>query len=203
MVSVKSLKSITHLSNERFFSATWIRRGGNYQPMTKPPLATTPDPTRRKILSWGGAGVVAGAAAYFGLSNKTPRGTESPASKATSPTPAESAGTRTGERIVPGATAISRDSFLPYLNTEFTLEREGEGRANCKLIQISPASNLRAPMGSFIAFSLLFAGQQDFLTAGGTCRVTHPHLDPMDFALFPVGDGKKQCILEACFTQRA
>jgi hypothetical protein len=156
------------------------------------------DRTRRQILGWGGAGLAVGVAGYFSIpSSEEPVGNAAATSaKPTAPTKLPP--------LPPIAHVqfYSRDAFLPQLKTEFTINHNADARATCQLIDISPAAVMTTGKGDFISFTLLFAAHQNFLKTGGICQVTHPQLAEMEFFLTPVGNDKKQHLLEACFTQR-
>ena len=75
--------------------------------------------------------------------------------------------------------------------------------ANCKLLEVSPASVMETAKGTFTAFTLLFTRELGFLHEGGICVVTHPAVEKMEIFLSPIGSGNKQPLMEACFTIRA
>jgi len=98
---------------------------------------------------------------------------------------------------------IHRDLFVPHLNSEFTFKHNAAATAACKLVEVSPATVMNTGKGTFVAFTLLFEAHKDFLTQGGTCRVSHPELSEMEFHVTAIGNGKKKHLLEACFTLKA
>jgi hypothetical protein len=159
----------------------------------------SPDRTRRQILGWGGAGLAVGVIGYLGSfpENGEPLAQSLPPSPKTrtAPPPAELPPTPFGP--------IHRDLFSPHLGSEFTFKHNADATAACKLVEVGPATVMKTAKGTFVAFTLLFEGRKGFLPDGGSCHVSHPQLTEMEFFLSPVGNGKKKCLLEACFTLRA
>lgn len=161
----------------------------------------SPSPSRRHLIAWGGATAVGGLAAYLGWPADSP-----PSSTAPGVTPAKVAAEKQQPAEVPPVPAgpFNRDLFVPHLNSEFTLKANASASATCKLVEVSPASVMKTPKGTFVAFSIVFESHPDFLKDGSICEVTHPGLQPMQLFVSPVGKAKKdKTLLEAAFTLRA
>jgi hypothetical protein len=158
-----------------------------------------PDKKRRQILALSCTGLAIGVGAYLGMpgpgqrvaKQQLPKPKREPIETPAAPQPA-------------AKSYVNRELFVPQIGTDFSLKSNGAGSATCRLLEVSPGTEMKTPKGTFVAFSLIFARQLGFLHEGGTCMVTHPDLEPMEIFLTPVGDSKKKpLLLEACFTLRA
>jgi hypothetical protein len=160
---------------------------------------TSADPSRRQLIAWGGAASAAGLAAYLGWPTQ-----ETPTPAPTAPSKVGTATQKPAELAPVPAGPFSRDLFMPHLGSEFTVKHDTAASAACKLIEVSPATVMKTAKGTFVAFSLVFESHPSFLQDGGTCRVSHPQLEPMEIFLSPIGQAKKdKTLLEAAFTLRA
>lgn len=161
--------------------------------MTPPQDPSAASPTRRKILGWGGIGVVAGVTGFLGW----------PRLGKTADTPAVAASSTTvrPESVptdpAPPAGSIRREDFLPHLNSEFQLDD-----TSCKLIDVSAAESLVSPTARFTSYSLLFAAPKDFVAESRIHRLSHARMETMDLFLSPVGKPGERVYLEAVCSQR-
>lgn len=157
------------------------------------------DPSRRHLIVWGGAAAATGLAAYLGW----PAGDEAVTTQAAIPDKKPLERQKPAEVAPKSAVPFNRDLFLQHLNSEFVIEQPQAASARCKLVEVSPAAEMKSSRGTFISFSLTFESHPDFLKDGGTCRVSHPALETMEFFLTPIGRAKKdKALLEAAFTLR-
>jgi len=155
--------------------------------------------TRRRILGWGGFGIMGALAGYLGLRTNTP-------SKATA-NRANSAGPTNATQTVPGEAPAAiggsrRDDFLPHLHSQFRLHSHDIGESVCELVEIGPPQRLVAKTGEFTSFSMLFAAPAGFAADSVIYQVSHPALGEMEMFLSPVGHSKERVTLEAVFSER-
>lgn len=157
------------------------------------------DLTRRQILGWSGFGIFVGAAGYLGFPSgaQTTIASQPAGPKASPPQSPVNLPSQTSAGV------LDRETFLPFLNSEFTLKPNPHHTADYKLVQVSPATVMKTEKGNFAAFTLLFKADSPFIATSSICHVSHPQLTDMEIFLAPVGDGKKHHLLEACFTLRA
>ena len=157
------------------------------------------DPSRRKVIAWSGATAATGLAAYLGW----PAGEETVESHASAPVKQPDERQKPAELAPVPSGPFNRDVFLQHLNSEFIIEPPQVASGRCKLVEVSPAIEMKTNRGTFTSFSLTFESHPGFLQQGGTCRVTHPALETMEFFLAPIGRAKKdKALLEAAFTLR-
>lgn len=97
---------------------------------------------------------------------------------------------------------MSREAFVPYLDSEFALKTNALSNQKITLVEVSASQSLHSETAEFTAFSLLFAAPKKFEVEGGVYSLSHEQMGVMGFFLSPVGDGKNRTLLEACFTQR-
>lgn len=166
-------------------------------------MAASQDPahfcTRRRILGWGGVGVISGFAGYWSWlrhpSESAVRATSIP-SIATAPSPVDAPLESPASATTTGG--IHREEFLPHLKSLFQLD----SHSRCTLVEVSAAQKIFSPTAEFTAFSLLFVAPGDFAAESKTYRLTHSHLGPLDLFISPVGRSKDQVHLEAICSQR-
>jgi hypothetical protein len=159
--------------------------------------------TRRRILGWGGAGVIGGLTGYWcwprheggpvtagtpASANANPLAVQPPESLTDSP-PSESP---------PHAGGFHREDFLPHLKSAFQLD----SGTRCTLVEVSAAQKMVSPTAAFTSFSLLFTAPGDTATESKIHHLTHGQLGAMDLFLSPVGRSKEQVHLEAVYSQR-
>jgi hypothetical protein len=92
----------------------------------------------------------------------------------------------------------SREWFSPHVRSEFQVADYG----SLRLIEVSPASELRNGPVSYAAFTLLFEGPTDLVTPEGIHRLKHEVLGEMDLFLSPVGRPGLRAYYEAAFTRK-
>lgn len=161
--------------------------------------STPPERTRRQILGLTCTGIAVGVGTYLGMPNEgQPNAKQATPSTSSTPVPSPAAPQAAYAQQLP-----DREIFIPQIGTNFNIKLSVTSSANCKLLEVSPATVMETAKGTFTAFTLLFARELGFLHEGGICVVTHPALEKMEIFLSPVGDAKKQPLLEACFTVRA
>lgn len=175
--------------------------------MQAPDPPSGPSPKRRFILAGIGAGIGATMAAIFWrrpsgfVPYKTPGKLDVPRHAAV-PQPEMPMGSRSGDYL-PGA-PMTREWFLPHLNSEFQMSAEILSVTPVKLIEVSPAMALQDKDHhvSYTAFSLVFKGPQYMRQESGVFHLRHPELGKMDVFLSPVGRYKDQVRYEAVFSRR-
>jgi hypothetical protein len=96
-----------------------------------------------------------------------------------------------------GAAYLHRETYLPYVGSDFRILRPGASTMRVKLIDVK---QLPSP-GE--AFSLLFSGRAQSGVAGGIYRIEHPALGGFDLFAGPVGRGLKSLDLEAVINRIA
>jgi hypothetical protein len=155
--------------------------------------------TRRSILRWSGIGAVATITGIFGWRKAQESIRAARPQKAT-----DVASVPQGEKLPPPppTVAMSREAFVPHLDSEFVLQTDALSTKKITLIEVSAPQTLHSKTAEFTAFSLLFAAPKKFETESRVYRLIHEQMGAMDLFLSPVGDGKKRVLLEACFTQR-
>jgi hypothetical protein len=158
--------------------------------------ATSPSAcTRRRILGWSSMGALGGLATYLGWpSDKSTRGGNIPAAtkrQAVATPPA-----MPGE-AQPVADAISREDFLPHLNSQFRVDG-----TDCTLVEVSTAQQMVSPSAEFTSFSLLFAGPSGFVAESRSYSLEHAKMGEMSLFLSPVGLVKDRVYLEAVLSHR-
>ena len=155
--------------------------------------------TRRRMVLFGGTGVLAGLAATLAW----PRFSGTTGTRATGEKPAlPAAGKASGPTApVPSASTVDAGSFQPFIGQEFLIESPA-GEKKCKLVSITPETRQDTFKGSFVSFSLIFESTGGIPADGATCRVKHPDMEPMEIFLSPIGDGKNKILLEAAFSAR-
>lgn len=168
-------------------------------------MASSPDSsnscTRRRILGWSGAGVIAGLAGHLGwprhqaghAAHVTPRSTP-PLAAQLPGFPPESSPSETP----PLAREIRREDFLPHLKSAFQLD----SGTLCTLVDVSAAQKLVSPTAGFTSFSLLFTAPSDFAAESKIHHLSHSQMGAMDLFLSPVGRSKDYLHLEAVCSQR-
>lgn len=161
--------------------------------------STSPDRTRRQLLGLTCTGIAVGVGTYLGMSNEShPKAKQATPGSHSPPVPSPDTPQTANAQQLAG-----REIFVPQIGTNFNVKLSDTSSANCKLLEVSPATVMETAKGTFTAFTILFARELGFLHEGGICVVTHPAIEKMELFLSPVGDGKKQPLLEACFTVRA
>jgi hypothetical protein len=96
-----------------------------------------------------------------------------------------------------GAAYLRRETYLPYIGSDFRFLSPGAGTLRLTLIDVK---QLPSP-GE--AFSLLFSGRAQSGVAGGVYRIEHPSLGGFDLFAGPVGRGVKSLDLEAVINRIA
>jgi hypothetical protein len=175
----------------------------------------TPSPTppphvdrnRRIVLGWSGVGIVTVIAGLLGWRTAQRRG--GPAVPAAQPPrnassiASSSTDDLTSQRTPePPLVDPTREKFVPHLGSEFQVDVNGVHR-DCKLIEVSPTSTLRAPKATYTAYTLLFEAHAAYKFESQIYKVKHATMGTMELFLSPVGDLKKKAYLEAVFTHRA
>lgn len=169
-------------------------------------MAPTPDSptipfTRRRVLGWGGAGVIGGLAGYWGWQHPpTETAIEAPAASARplAANPPESLADSSSAGALPPADGILREDFLPHLKSAFQLD----SGTRCTLVEVGPAQKLVSPTAGFTSFSLLFTAPIDFAAESKIYHLTHGRMIAIDLFLSPVGRSKEHLHLEAVCSQR-
>lgn len=155
--------------------------------------------TRRSILRWSGVGIIATVTGFFGWRRAQDFMRTAMPRKETA-----ASGPPQGEKL-PSAyppAGISREAFVPYLESEFRLEAGPLTTKNIKLVDVSAAQKLRSKTAEFTAFSLLFAAPKKFEAESRVYHLVHEQMGAMDLFLSPVGRSKEHVHLEAVFSQR-
>ena len=155
--------------------------------------------SRRLILGWSGAGLAAAIAGILGWRRAQDFILGTPPRQAAAPAPE-----RPADKLPrpPAHNVISREAFVPYLETEFALESGALSTTPIKLVDVSPATTLRSKTAEFTAFSLLFAAPKKFAVESKVYRLVQPQMGAMDLFLSPVGGSKEHVHLEAAVSQR-
>ena len=164
---------------------------------------------RRRFLAWSGAATVSGVAAYLGLSGQDgpiaadTRTTAKPSAAEKTPTTEPSAAAPSGKPAAAPSGPFQREAFLARLNSEFRIGLPDVTAGACKLVEVSPATEMNTPRGRFTCFSLGFEARGGFPEEGAICRVSHPSMEDMEIFLSPVGrQTADKALLEAVFTLR-
>lgn len=171
------------------------------QEPSEPSLQTR---SRRQMLVFGGMTLAAGGAVAVGwLSvDRAPRVAEAPA-----PLPPDP-GTKRPPRMEiervrrPGE--LSRELFVPHLNSTFVVKTPEGIALDCKLIEVSPSVTQETPKGDFLSYSLLFEAERGDFKDGCLCEIKHDGLKEKDVELFlaPVGRPQRGLLLEASISHR-
>ncbi len=166
------------------------------------PETSKSSPTRRRILGWGGAGMIGGLAGYWGVRHQ-PSETEIKASTApplpSAATPPESPPDSPASKTPSHTGEIRRDDFLPHLKSAFQLD----SATRCTLVEVSAARKMISPTAEFTSFSLLFTAPTGFAADSKIYHLTHAKMGAMDLFLSPVGRSNEQLHLEAVCSQCA
>ncbi len=142
--------------------------------------------SRRRILSWGGAGAAGGLASYLGWS-------ASAFASAETPPPASP----------PAGATVGREIYLPHLKSKFRLSSAALAATDCTLVEVGATRRSGSPAAEFNGFSLLFTAAAGFAGESAIYQVSHPELGAIELFLSPVGRSADQVTLEAVFSQRA
>lgn len=146
---------------------------------------------------WSGAATVSGLAAYLGL----PKGRT-----AATGIPVPTTGTLKASPQAAGMPGLGfpHEGFLANLGNEFRIKLPGGVSGSCRLIEVSPTTEMKTVAGNFSCFSLTFEARPGMLPDGGVCLVSHPDLEGLEMFLSPVGrNGGDKALLEAAFTLRS
>lgn len=169
--------------------------------MDPSPDTSTSSLSRRRILGWGGAGVIGGIAGYWSLRHLPDKSVIEASAVRTCSSAAqapESLPDSLPAEIPSQAGVTLREDFLPHLKSVFELD----SGPRCTLVEVGTAQNLVSPTAEFTAFSLLFNAPNDFAASSKIYHLTHPQMGPLDLFLSPVGRTKQGVSLEAIFSQR-
>jgi hypothetical protein len=90
-----------------------------------------------------------------------------------------------------GAAYLRRETYLPYVGSDFRVLRPGASTLRVKLIEVKQLPS----QGE--AFSLLFSGRPQSGVAEGVYRIEHPSLGGFDLFAGLVGCGVKSLDFEA------
>jgi hypothetical protein len=169
--------------------------------MADSPIFSASPLTRRRILGWGGIGVMAGVAGYLGWP-KNPSPAIPASDGSDQPTGTHSPATAdAGATEEPPGTWAGREAFIPHLNSEFQLESPAVSTV-CRLVEVSAEDLLESPTARFASFSLLFSAPVNFAAESRIYRLTHPRMEPLDLFLSPVGKSTGHIALEAICSRR-
>lgn len=159
--------------------------------------------TRRRIVAWGGVGVLATFAGYLGWPRQEKEATASHSKSSVKPAAGNSSQTLS-EPPEPAAVVVmkGRDVFLPHVESEFRLQYGPLSFANCKLIEVGVLQTMHAPKADFTSYSLLFTASKDFVPESRMYRLSHEVLGTMDLFLSPIGNSKDRVFLEAIINQK-
>lgn len=171
---------------------------------TPPPETSTANYyTRRRILGWGGAGVVSAVCAYFVM--KDPGSLGIAGNKAVVGGQKSREVTGNGTDVAKSAQEVSsaggdlqREKFLPHVNSNFRID----SGVDCKLVEIGENMRISAPKETFVSFSLMFSAPKELAVESRIYRLSHPKLGDLDLFLSPVGRSEKCVYLEAVCCQR-
>lgn len=164
---------------------------------------SSPAPSRRRLLLWGGlATLTATFAGFLGRNRFSSPVVETPAADDPGPT-----------TTMPEPEAITVDSaelaanahpvYSPLLNSEFTIEFPDSPVLKMRLVEVTPVTKMTGPKGQFQCFSLFFESSPEVVSDGLIGRVSHPKLKPVNLFLSPVGRPKNgKFLLEAAFSER-
>lgn len=157
--------------------------------------------TRRRVLRAGGAGALAGAAAYlFGVRGReaapgAPAGAVPVAADALAvrePVVAAEGWARSGDGV------LRREDFLPFVKESFQLE---PGAAACTLVEVGGARHFTGKGVRYAGFSLLFHGPADFsASAEAIYQLSHPRFGEAEVFLSVLRQLPERVVLEAVFS---
>ncbi len=159
--------------------------------------------TRRRIVAWGGVGLLASVAGYLGWPRQEK--VDSVGLNKTSAKPFSGNSTQASSDAPEPAPIVvikGRDVFLPHVESEFRLQYGPLSFAQCKLIEVGALQTMHTPKADFTSYSLLFTASQDFVPESQMYRLSHEVLGTMDLFLSPIGKSKKRVYLEAIISQR-
>jgi hypothetical protein len=149
--------------------------------------------TRRRILGWGGAGVVGAITGHLtwsrhegGLDTVTPVGT------------ADGSSENLVSEISSHSRVIVREDFLPHLKSAFVLD----SGLSCTLTEVSAAQKLVGSDVEFTSFTLLFTAPVGASLDSRIHSFTHRKMGQFELFLSPIGLADEVTRLEAVFTQR-
>ena len=168
------------------------------------PLPVTPlsgSCTRRKLLAFGGVGVLAGIAGYAGWRGYG-HGRIAVGNAPQGKPVASAPGAAVRDGAVVSAGGLAREDFLPHLHTEFQLQTADGPGTTCRLVAVSAANTLVSKTARFTAFSLMFSASADFVAESRIYHLIHERMGAMDLFLSPVGKSQDHVNLEAVFSQR-
>lgn len=161
-------------------------------------------PKRRLVVIGLGSGVLATLALKLGWWRAQPEGV------ASIPAPARPSGTRhtdarTATDPQPVAKApepMTREWFLPHVQSKFDADMENVGRLPLELVQVSAATTLvdREHHVKYNSFTLLFRGPKDMPEESKVFRLRHKALGSLDLFLSTVGRHKDRVEYEAVFS---
>ena len=99
---------------------------------------------------------------------------------------------------------MSREWFLPHLNSKFEMHAENLSGTPMELIQVSAAMPIKDKdhQVDYTSFSLLFRGPVGMTQESQMYSLDHDVLGKMDLFLSPVGRFKDQVLYEAVFSHR-
>lgn len=158
-------------------------------------------PTRRRVLGWGGAGVIGGLAGYWGwqtTASKTVIG----ASTDSTPSPAEKSSESLPDSpssVTPArADGLRREDFVAHLKSAFQLD----SGAHCTLVEVGAAQKLVSPIAEFTSFSLLFTAPASSSADSRIYQLTHAEMGKLNLFISPIGRSNDCVYLEAVCCQR-
>ncbi|CAN5908616.1 hypothetical protein BH11VER1_BH11VER1_36980 [soil metagenome] len=159
--------------------------------------------TRRRIVAWGGVGVLATLAGYLGWPRQE-KGAVPAVSKLTVKSATGNASQALSDPAEPAPIVAlkGRDVFLPHVESEFRLEYGPLSVTKCKLIEVGALQTMHSAKADFTSYSLLFTASKDFVPESRMYHLSHEVLGTMDLFLSPIGKSKERVYLEAIISQR-
>lgn len=177
--------------------------GSVYFLMNTSPDSSQVSGTRRRIVAWGGVGLLATVAGYLGWPRREevdPVGLNKTSAKPVSGNSTQALSH--APEPAPLVAIKGRDVFLPHVESEFRLEYGPLSFAKCKLIEVGALQTMHTPKADFTSYSLLFTASKDFVPESQMYRLSHEVLGTMDLFLSPIGKSKERVFLEAIICQR-
>ncbi|MFD0894874.1 hypothetical protein KBB96_04345 [Luteolibacter ambystomatis] len=98
---------------------------------------------------------------------------------------------------------LSRDWFLPHLNSRFSMSLTGSSTVDMTLSEVSAETRIHNDANAYTAFTILFDAPKGSPAAEGIYHIRHPQLGEMDLFLAPVGNTIARLQYEAAFTRKA
>jgi len=179
--------------------------------MSAPKSSDSPAPAFKRrnvlmVLAAGACATVVGARRFFSPSGAPAPTTAATATKksatgktADAPEPAAEESVYASGPNVPDQ--LTRDWFLPHLESRFSMSLKGDHTLDMPLVEISPETRINNGAKIYSAFTLLFDAPQGTPSADGIYHIRHPQLGEMDLFLSPVGHTVTKVQYEAAFTR--